>query len=203
MPGPRLARKRPTGVSSPVGAEQLDPARADEDGGRLDALLGHGVAVLERRAEEPPVRLDRLVEIGHGEADVVDAPERHAAIATRPIVGAGRGSSSTSPYSTASAGVMNRSRSMSSITVSTVAAGVARDDLRHLPRRRADLAGRDLDVGRRAAEAGASPGGSSASRSAARTACPAAPPAMIIAAADIPIPKQIVETSGRTCCMAS
>ena len=32
---------------------------------------------------------------------------------------------------------------------------------------------------------------------------PAAPPAMIMAAADIPIPKQIVDTSGRTCCIAS
>jgi hypothetical protein len=32
---------------------------------------------------------------------------------------------------------------------------------------------------------------------------PAAPAATIIAAADIPIPKQIVETSGRTCCIAS
>ena len=32
---------------------------------------------------------------------------------------------------------------------------------------------------------------------------PGAPAAVIIAAADIPIPKQIVETSGRTCCMAS
>ncbi len=32
---------------------------------------------------------------------------------------------------------------------------------------------------------------------------PGAPAAVIIAAADIPIPKQMVETSGRTCCMAS
>ena len=37
-----------------------------------------------------------------------------------------------------------------------------------------------------------------------REALPGAPPAeTIIAAADIPIPKQIVETSGRTCCIAS
>ena len=32
---------------------------------------------------------------------------------------------------------------------------------------------------------------------------PAAPPARIIAAADIPIPTQIVDTSQRTCCMTS
>ena len=32
---------------------------------------------------------------------------------------------------------------------------------------------------------------------------PAAPPVMIMAAADMPMPKQIVDTSGRTCYMAS
>ena len=48
-----------------------------------------------------------------------------------------------------------------------------------------------------------SPGGSSPSRSAARSACPGAPPARIMAAADMPIPKQIVRTSGLTCCIAS
>src|SRR4029079_12093905 len=62
------------------GDEELDPARADEDGGSFDALLRDRVPMLEPRAEEAAVRLHRLVEIGHREADVVDSPERHAAI---------------------------------------------------------------------------------------------------------------------------
>ena len=32
---------------------------------------------------------------------------------------------------------------------------------------------------------------------------PAAPPARIIAAADMPMPQQMVDTSGSTCCMTS
>ena len=57
-------------------------------------------------------------EVLDGEAEVVDAAKAHAAI----VVGRSRGgtrTSSTRPYSTASAGVMKRSRSMSSMTRST------------------------------------------------------------------------------------
>ena len=57
------------------------------------------------------------------------------------------------PYSTASSGVMKRSRSMSAITCSTGRPVWRGDDLRHLPGQLEDLARGDLDVGRRAAEA--------------------------------------------------
>ena len=39
MPGPRFARNLPTGVSGPSGREQLDPAVADAQRRRLDALV--------------------------------------------------------------------------------------------------------------------------------------------------------------------
>ena len=53
-------------------SEQLDPSGADEHGRRLDALVGHAGAVLERRSEEALVRGERVVEIGDGNTDVVD-----------------------------------------------------------------------------------------------------------------------------------
>ena len=53
-------------------SEQLDAALADADRRRLDALLLDALAVLERPAEEPRVRVDRAVEIVDGDADVVD-----------------------------------------------------------------------------------------------------------------------------------
>ena len=62
--------------------EQLDPAAADEDGRSLDALLGDELAVLEGGAEGADVRLDGLVEVGNGDADVMKAPGVHACDAT-------------------------------------------------------------------------------------------------------------------------
>ena len=57
--------------------EKLHAAVADAHRGRFDALVVHPFAVLERAAEEPLVRRDRLVEVGHGDADVVDSPCLH------------------------------------------------------------------------------------------------------------------------------
>ena len=64
--GPRRARKRATGVSSPVGYE-LDTAVSDQHGRSLDALFAQRLAVLEACVEELLVGRDRLVEISHGE----------------------------------------------------------------------------------------------------------------------------------------
>ena len=83
-----------------------------------------------------------------------------------------------------------------------VAAGVAADDLGHLAGHGGDLAGGDLDVGGRAAEP-AEPWWIISFAFGSAKRLPGAPPAMIMAAADMPIPKQIVDTSGRTCCIAS
>ena len=47
MPGPRVARKRPTGVSARERRQQLDVALADLEQRRLDALLGDHLAVHE------------------------------------------------------------------------------------------------------------------------------------------------------------
>ena len=81
-------------------------------------------------------------------------------------------------------------------------ARVAGDDLRHPPRHLEDLARGDLDVGRRAAEAGRALVDHDL-RVREREALPGRAAARIIAAADMPIPTQIVETSGWTYCIAS
>ena len=156
MPGPRWARKRPTGVSSPRRCEQLDPAAADEHGRRLDALLGDDLAVLEGGAEQARVRLDGLVEVGERRRRRDGCPWSPRRRCYCPSSGTGRRQDGVDEA------VLDRlGRRHEPIAVDVlhhgldVAAGVAADDLGHLPRRRGDLAGRDLDVGRSAAEAGA------------------------------------------------
>jgi len=57
--------------------EQLDAAGTDPKGRSLDTLLGNGLAVLELGAEEPLVRLDRLVQIGDRDAEMVDSARLH------------------------------------------------------------------------------------------------------------------------------
>ena len=91
---------------------------ADQERHRVDALVGHRRAVLDRRAEEPAVGCERLIEIRNGDPEVMDAADGHRADATSATCARGSRMRSTRPYSTASAGVMNRSRSMSSITCS-------------------------------------------------------------------------------------
>jgi hypothetical protein len=52
-------------------AQQLEPALSDADGRSLDALLLHTGALLEPRAEEAFVGVERTVEIRDGETDMV------------------------------------------------------------------------------------------------------------------------------------
>ena len=57
--------------------EQLDAAGADEHGRGLDALVGHLRPVLELGAEEALVRVDGLVQVVDGNAEVMDAARSH------------------------------------------------------------------------------------------------------------------------------
>ena len=59
--------------------EQLDPALADEHGRRFDTLLSQLIAVLEPAAEQPLVRVYRLVEVDNSKSDVVDTARLHRA----------------------------------------------------------------------------------------------------------------------------
>src|SRR3954471_5696230 len=58
--------------------EQLDAAAAHQNGRCLDALVGHRRAVLELRAEEPLVRLQRVVQVLDRNAEMMDAARFHA-----------------------------------------------------------------------------------------------------------------------------
>ena len=149
------------------------------------------------------VRLDGRVEIGNGDADVMKAPGVHAVDATarRPGPGGGR-MASMRPYSTASGGVMNRSRSMSSITVS-MSRPAWRPMISAICRVVAATSRAAIWMSDGAPRKPALPWWIISFAFGSANRLPAAPPAMIIAAADMPMPKQIVETSGRTCCMAS
>ena len=59
--------------------QQLDSATAYEHRRRFDALIRELVAMLQPAAEEPLVRADRLVEVDHGNAEVVDTARFHRA----------------------------------------------------------------------------------------------------------------------------
>ena len=56
---------------------------ADENRGRLDALIGHHRAVLELRAEQPLVRPERLVEVLDRDAEMMDGARFHTRDASR------------------------------------------------------------------------------------------------------------------------
>ena len=57
--------------------QELDSAVAEAHRRRLDALVLHAGAMLERAAEEALVRTNGLVEVRDGNADVVDSPCFH------------------------------------------------------------------------------------------------------------------------------
>jgi hypothetical protein len=57
--------------------DQLDPAVADTNGCRIDPLVVDTRTVLELGAEQGEVRVQRSVEVGDGEPDVVNGPRRH------------------------------------------------------------------------------------------------------------------------------
>ena len=62
---------------------ELDATDAEEERRCLHSLLPEWLAMLELGAEELLVRRDRLVEVGHREADVVNAACPHAGDAIR------------------------------------------------------------------------------------------------------------------------
>ncbi len=71
-PGAALSEEPPDGRVVAERSEQLNAALADAERGGLDSLLVDTLPVLERRAEQPRIRVDRTVEIVDGDADVVD-----------------------------------------------------------------------------------------------------------------------------------
>ena len=73
LPDRRVRRQR---------GEQLDPAVADLQEGCLDALVRDRPAQDDLGPEEPAPRRHRLVEVGNGDADVVNPIARHAPDAT-------------------------------------------------------------------------------------------------------------------------
>ncbi len=78
MPGPRVARNLPTGVSSPSDASSSTRLVADAHRRRFDTLLGNRVAMLHLGAEQPPIGVDRVVEILDGDSEMVNPLRVHA-----------------------------------------------------------------------------------------------------------------------------
>ena len=66
--------------------EQLDAPRADEHGGRFDTLILDEGAVLELGAEQLQVRLEGLVQVVHGHAEMMDAAGSHGTDANGGLV---------------------------------------------------------------------------------------------------------------------
>ena len=62
--------------------EQLDAARTDEHCRSFDALLLDAGSVLELGPEEPPVRVECVVEVMDGDAEMMDAADAHGSDAT-------------------------------------------------------------------------------------------------------------------------
>src|SRR4051812_1391970 len=57
--------------------DQLDPAVAHTDGRRVDPLVVDARAMLELGTEQGEIRVQRSVEVGDGEPNVVYGPRRH------------------------------------------------------------------------------------------------------------------------------
>ncbi len=77
-PRAALREEPPDGRVFGERSEQLDAARAEANGRRLDALLLHALTMLEPTAEQALVRRDRLVEIRDSDPDVMNASCFHA-----------------------------------------------------------------------------------------------------------------------------
>jgi hypothetical protein len=76
-PRPALREELPTGVSAPSDASsstRLSPTRSEAASTPCSRT---GVAVLDSRAEESLVRVDRLVQIVDRDSQVMDAPRLH------------------------------------------------------------------------------------------------------------------------------
>lgn len=80
-PGTALRQEAADGRVLVERTEELEPALPDANRRRLDALLLDARALLEPRAEQPLVRVERAVEILDGESDVMYRARRlHSAI---------------------------------------------------------------------------------------------------------------------------
>ena len=76
---PALGEELPNWSFIAERGEQLDAARADAKRRRLDTLVGNRLPVLDLGAEQPLVGRDRLIEVGDGDAEVVNTARLHAA----------------------------------------------------------------------------------------------------------------------------
>ena len=65
--------------------KELDPAGADPKRHGLDSLIRNSLTMLELGAEQPLVGLDRRVQVGNGDADMVDAACAHRKRCYRPL----------------------------------------------------------------------------------------------------------------------
>ena len=88
QPGPALREEPPDRRVGRERPQQLDVVLADVEQHRLDALLGHELAMHDRHPVDPLVQRERRVEVRDGDADVVDPIEQ---------VGDGRGRSPVKP----------------------------------------------------------------------------------------------------------
>ena len=78
-PRPALGEKLSDRRLGTERGEQLDPTLADPQRRGLHTLVGNRLAVLELAAEEALVRRDGLVEVGDGDAEMVNPTGLHAA----------------------------------------------------------------------------------------------------------------------------
>lgn len=88
--GPAPGEEATDGRVLAGGLEQLDPAVADEQRDRLNALLLERVAMLDRRPEQPLVGCDRVVEALDRDAEMMDAADAHASDASGATLQNGR-----------------------------------------------------------------------------------------------------------------
>lgn len=82
-PRPALREEPPYMRVLARGGDELDAAVTYEERCGDDTLLAQRVAALEPGAEEPLVHHDRLIQIGHRDAEMVDTADVHPRDATR------------------------------------------------------------------------------------------------------------------------
>src|ERR687887_2203829 len=81
-PGPPFRQELPHRRLLAQRRQELDPPFAHPQRGRFDSLVGNRLTVLEARAENPLVRVPRLVEVLDRHAEVMDPARLHAGDAT-------------------------------------------------------------------------------------------------------------------------
>jgi hypothetical protein len=79
-PGAALGEEAPDRSFLAEWPKQLDMGIADSEEHRLDALLGNGLAVLQRHAKALRIELDCRIEILDGDAEMVDCLKHGEAV---------------------------------------------------------------------------------------------------------------------------